>query len=318
MNQITKNFSKLEINRLAFSLEKLRKHDSSAYLKMADSITHHSQLVPVIAIPDGNQQWILIDGYLRARALQKLGMDICDCEIWECDMVTALLLLLTRGCEKHLESIEEANILDVLHHELGISQSEIARKIARDVSWVNRRLSLLKDLPVAARAFHYQGRISTWIITRVIQPLARAKEEHANQLVIYLSKNKQTTRDILKFYEHYESSNQEVRNRMVNNPLLFFESIKNKDKEQAAKILNMGPEGKWKKNLDIITNITHGLKKLITTVFYSNQDENDKNNLQNSFKETQRQFLEFELLVEKHIHAITTDSSNNIRDARGR
>ena len=148
--------------------------------------------------------------------------------------------------------------------------------------------------------------------------MARAKEEHANQLVIYLSKNKQTTRDILKFYEHYESSNQEVRNRMVNNPLLFFESIKNKDKEQAAKILNMGPEGKWKKNLDIITNITHGLKKLITTVFYSNQDENDKNNLQNSFKETQRQFLEFELLVEKHIHAITTDSSNNIRDARGR
>jgi hypothetical protein len=38
----------------------------------------------------------------------------------------------------------------------------------------------------------------------------------------------------------------------------------------------MGPEGKWQKNLEMIKNIVKGLQKLITTVFYLNQDEQEK------------------------------------------
>lgn len=121
MRPINKIFNKVEISRLALSLEKLRKLPTSAYLKMADSITHYSQLMPVIAISDETQGMILVDGYLRVRALQKLGMDRCDSEVWECDLATALLLRLANRQEKHLEAIEEANILDVLHHELGLS-----------------------------------------------------------------------------------------------------------------------------------------------------------------------------------------------------
>jgi len=315
MEKIIKKFSKLEINQLRFSIEKLRKHSSLAYLKMADSIMNYSQLMPVIVISDENKGLILVDGYLRIRALQKLGADRCNGEIWECDLATALLLRLTTTREKHLEAIEEANILDVLHHELGLSQNEIAKRVARDVSWVNRRLSLLKNLPSIVRESHYQGRLSTWVITRVIQPLARANEEHANKLIMHLDKHPQSTRDIQRFFEHYETSNKEVRNRMITEPALFFESLQNKNHSQDAKQLNMGPEGKWKKNLEIIKNIVKGLKKLATTVFYLNQDGQEQRDLQRNFKETQQTFLEFENLVEKHIHDITANSSNHIRDA---
>lgn len=315
MEPINKVFDKLEINQLHLSLEKLRKHPTSAYLKMADSITQYSQLMPIIAISDRNQRLIVVDGYLRIRALQKLGFDRCDGEIWKCDLATALLLRLTMKGEKHLEAIEEANILDVLHHELGLSQNEIAKKVARDVSWVNRRLSLLKNLPSIVRQSHYQGRLSTWTITRVIQPLARANEEHANQLVIHLNKHPRSTRDIQLFFKHYESSNKEVRNRMVAEPALFFESLQNKNQMQDAKRLDMGPEGRWQKNLELIKNIVKGLQKLVTTIFYSNQDEREQKQLQRSFKNTQQIFLEFESLVEKHIHDITTNTSSHIRDA---
>lgn len=318
MEHINKKFKKLEINQLQLSLEKLRRHPSSAYLKMADSIMHYSQLMPIIAVPDQKQGLILVDGYLRVRALQKLGDDRCLGEIWECDLATALLLRLRGTREKHLEAIEEANILDVLHHELGLSQNEIAKRVARDVSWVNRRLSLLKDLPSIVRESHYQGLLSTWIITRVIQPLARANEEHANQLVAHLNKYPHSTRDIQLFFKHYESSNKEVRNRMISEPTLFFESLQNKNQLRDAKQLNMGPEGRWRKNLEIIKNIVKGLQKLVTTVFYLNQDEQEKRNLQESFKETQQVFLEFENLVEKHIHDITANSPNPIRDVCSR
>ena len=317
MDHIKKQLNKLEINRLQFSLEKLRKHPTSAYLKMADSITHYSQLTPVIAIPDSEQRWILVDGYLRIRALQKLGTDQCNGEIWECDLATALLLRLTRTREKNLEALEEANILDILHHELGLSQNEIARRMACDVSWVNRRLSLLKHLPDVIRESHFKGHLATWVITRVIQPLARANEEHGKQLVKHLDKHPQSTRDIQRFFEHYESSNKEVRNRIIAEPVLFFESLQNKSDIQEAKQLNMGPEGRWKKNLEIIKNIVKGLQKLVTTVFYVNQENKEQRHLHQSFKETQQVFLEFENLVESHIHDITTNSSSHIRDANG-
>jgi ParB-like chromosome segregation protein Spo0J len=318
MEHINKRFNQLEINQLCLSLEKLRRHPTSAYLKMADSITQYSQLMPVMVVPDEKQGLILVDGFLRIRALQKLGDDRCVGEIWECDLATALLLRLTRTRERYLEAIEEANILDVLHHELGLSQNEIARRVARDVSWVNRRLSLLKNLPSIVRESHYKGRLSTWIITRVIQPLSRANEEHANQLVMHLNQHPQSTRDVQQFFKHYETSNKEIRNRMIVEPALFFESLKNKNQLQDAKQLHMGPEGRWKKNLETIKNMVKGLQKLITTVFYLNQDEQEKSQLQRSFKETQKAFIEFENLVEKHIHVITTNSSNHIGDACSR
>lgn len=317
MEHINKKSSLLEINQLHLSLEKLRNHPSSAYLKMADSITHYSQLMPVIVISDETQGLILVDGYLRIRALQKLGADHCDSEVWECDLATALLLRLTNRQEKNLEAIEEANILDVLHHELGLSQNEIAKRLARDVSWVNRRLSLLKDLPPVIRESYYQGRLSTWLITRIIQPLARANVDHANQLVLHLNKYPQSTRDVQLFFKHYELSNKEMRHRMMTKPVLFFESLQNKDQLQNAKQLNMGPEGRWTKNLEIIKNIVKGLQKLVTTVFYLNQDKKEQMHLQLNFKEAQQVFLEFENLVENHVHDITTNSSNDIRDASG-
>lgn len=318
LSSIIKTSCRLELNRIEFSLEKLRQHGSSAYLRMADSIERHSQLVPIIAIPDGSKQWKLIDGYLRTRALQKLGSDTCNAEVWECDTATGLLFLLAKGGERHLEAIEQANILEVLHYELGLSQNEIANKIARDVSWVNRRLALLKDLPSIVRETYYQGHLSTWAIARVIQPLARANEGHANQLAAHLNKSPQSTRAIQHFFEHYVRSNQEIRERIINNPLLFFESIENKKKAEEAKILKLGPEGRWQKNLEIIKNMLKGLKKLIETVFYSNQDDHCQKQLQKSFRETRQAFLELNDLFEKHIHAIATTSSNNIRNARGK
>jgi hypothetical protein len=134
--------------------------------------------------------------------------------------------------------------------------------------------------------------------------------------VIHLDQYPRSTRDIQLFFKHYETSNKEIRNRIIAEPALFFESLKAKNHLQEAKQLNMGPEGRWKKNLEIIKNIVKGLQKLLTTVFYLNQDEQEKRQLQRSFKETQQVFIEFENLVEKHIHAITTNSSNYTKDAR--
>ena len=124
MDQVNKKINQLEINQLSLSLEKLRRHPALSYLKMAESITSHSQLVPVIVVSDVNQGLVLVDGYLRVRALQKLGTDLCNGEIWECDLATALLLQLAGTRKKHLEAIEligcESSILQGRERDLRI------------------------------------------------------------------------------------------------------------------------------------------------------------------------------------------------------
>lgn len=109
-----------------------------------------------------------------------------------------------------------------------------------------------------------------WIITRIMQPLARANEDHANKLALHLNQYPRSTRDVQLFFKHYELSNKETRNRMIIEPVLFFESLQSKNQLQDARQLNMGPEGRWTKNLEIIKNIVKELQKLVTTVFYQN------------------------------------------------
>jgi ParB-like chromosome segregation protein Spo0J len=75
MKILKKHCQLLELNRLEFPFMGLRQHDSLAYVKMVHSIDRETQLVPVITVPSGEQRWILIDGYLRVRALQKLAAD---------------------------------------------------------------------------------------------------------------------------------------------------------------------------------------------------------------------------------------------------
>lgn len=110
MNEIKKTYQQIELNRLNLRLSNLRQHPTLAYLRMADSIERDVQLIPIIAIPEDEQRWLLIDGYLRIRALQKIGADTVKAEIWSCDTGSALLQLLAERQQKQWRAIEQGEL----------------------------------------------------------------------------------------------------------------------------------------------------------------------------------------------------------------
>jgi len=122
-------------------------------------------------------------------ALRRLGRDRASIEpldLWAnaarrtvcrpCEVAEAVMGVLARTQGRSFAAIEEALLLRELTQGLGVSQREAALRCGRDVSWVNRRLTLLSALPEAAVGAVREGRLSTWSAARVIAHCLQAHQ----------------------------------------------------------------------------------------------------------------------------------------------
>jgi len=265
---------------------------------MITSMDRYGQITPVIVVVEGSLS-ILIDGYLRVRALSHLGRDVVAAAICRGGEMTALFQLLSRCGERQWQAVEQGWIVRDIKERFGCTASEIARSIGHDVSWVTRRLALIESLSDEMLQAVCRGHVSTWAATRVLIPLARAKPSHAEQLTQYLSHTPRATRDLAAFLRHYERSNKQTRNRMVADPGLFFKVHKSTDDRKLAQALDQGPEGEWVKDFDIVTAVLRRLLKRVDTVIYDGQDETDRARLIRLFDDAMSVITKIEQKIRK-------------------
>jgi len=244
----------VDLHRLQLRFSDTRLTDRRAIDNLAQSIERCGQLLPCIAVPGGGAEvplvdLVLIDGYRRVAALKRLGRDTARIDVWQCDLAEGLLQTLVRAQARRFDPIEEALLLRELVHGLGLSQNEVARRSARDVSWVNRRLALLTSLPQECLQAVCQGSLSCWAATRVLGPLARANASHAGALLRATTREELSTRDLAQWYSHYQRSTRAVRERMAAEPALFLQSLQAREQERAIDELSAGPEGQCVKDL---------------------------------------------------------------------
>jgi ParB/RepB/Spo0J family partition protein len=272
----------------------LRLHDAGRLGRLVASIEQQGQLMPVVAVadPDQDRHWVLIDGYRRLEALQRLGEDRIWVDIWARSVDEALLASLARGPERAWEAIEEAALIEDLasRHSL----QSIAQRLGRDVSWVSRRLSLLKALPEDLLAQVRRGRISLWAATRILAPLARANSAHARTLLAALAHQPLSTRELKRLYGQYREATQRQRERLVANPALFLQALQTREQERADRRLAQGPEGAWCQDLGVVGAILKRLIRQVPTLFAPSQDRAERERLARAFGPTQTQFQRLE------------------------
>ncbi|MDP1650909.1 MAG: ParB/RepB/Spo0J family partition protein [Rubrivivax sp.] len=247
--------NEVELHRLELRFAATRVSDARAVQRLVQSIDACGQLIECIAVgelrplPEGDDKaaavpLVLIDGYRRVAALRKLGRDTALVECWRCTVAQALAQLLARSRSRAFTAVEEALLLRDLVDGQGLSQREAARQCGRDVSWVQRRLQLLGVVPESVLRSVCREQISTWSAVRVFVPLARANAEHAQQLLSSLSQPQQTlsTRELNTWFAQYRCAQRGQRERMVEHPRLFIDSLNERERERAAKQLKGGPE----------------------------------------------------------------------------
>jgi ParB family chromosome partitioning protein len=234
-----------DLHRLDLRFSSLRVRQPRAVERLARSIEQSGRLIPVVAVQEQEDRWVLIDGYLRIEALRRLSRDTARVELWDCPLAQALLLVLVRVQGRAWEAIEEGALLRELVEQCGLSRREVARQTGRDVSWVNRRLTLLEDLPEAVFAAVCAGELSSWAAVRMLAPLARANAEQAQILLAALQREPLSTRELRAWYQHFQKANRRQRERMLAQPHLFCQALQANSREQQARELRAGPQGAW-------------------------------------------------------------------------
>jgi ParB family chromosome partitioning protein len=288
------NVRRIDLHALIARFAPLRLHDPARLAWLVASIERQGQLMPVVAVPaaDSAERWVLIDGYRRRAALQRLKADRIWVDVWPQSVDTALLATLARGPERAWEAIEEAALIAELasRHSL----QAIARELGRDVSWVSRRLSLIKSLPEDLLAAVRAGEISLWAATRILAPLARANAAHARTLLTKLGEHPLSTRELKRFYEQYRQASKVQRQRLIENPHLFLTALKGRQEAAAAKRLAAGPEGAWYQDLRIVSALLERLRERVPTLFGPTQEAAERARLAQAFAAAQAQFQRLE------------------------
>ena len=245
---------------------------------MTRSIERYGQLNPVVVVAE-HERPVLVDGYLRVGSLGTLGRDTVIADISEIDECRALLQVLGSTRQRQWKAVEQAWIIREIKERFDAPLRRIARDIGHDVSWVSRRLALIDDLPEDLLGAVLGGHVSAWAAGRVLVPLARANKEHAEKLTEHLADNPLSTRDLSKFFEHYQRSDKRTRNRMIADPGLFVKAHERTKQDRQSKQLYHGPEGAWVEDLNIVKNVLRRVLKRLPTVIYGGQDEADRRSL---------------------------------------
>ncbi|HWX64424.1 ParB/RepB/Spo0J family partition protein [Bradyrhizobium sp.] len=263
----------LDLHRLELRFAAARLMEPRAVEQLARSIERGGQIVPCIVVAEPaaearecGERLVLIDGYRRVAALRRLGRDTARVECWRCGLAEGLLAVLARAQMRPFAAVEEALLLRELMAGLGLSQHEVARRCGRDVSWVSRRLQLISALPDAALEAMRAGRLSSWVASRVVAPLARANSEHADRLLQALAAAPLSTRDLRSWLAHYQEASRATRERLVDHPHLFVQARQESDDQQLSERLRDGPEGECESDLRRVNVIIARVRKRLPRI----------------------------------------------------
>ena len=268
-------------------------------LALASSIERIGQILPVIVLREEGQGFVLLDGYLRVKALKRCQQDTVREEIWEGKEEEALVSILARSNSRKWDLLEEAALLRELHEHYHLSQSRIASLVGRKQSWVSGRLSLYQALSDDLLQSIRKGTISTWAATRVIVPIARAIPEHGKALSERLANEPLSTRELARFFGHYQKANRQQRENMAHDPSLFLKALRAREEASEANRLKEGIEGQWLRDLRVIVQLLRGLLKKVPALFYPGQSNLDRRTLLTAFEDSQEAFRKLEKQIRR-------------------
>ena len=223
MNATPVNATELDLHRLDAPYAQTRVQRPEQVRRLMTSIDADGQRVPLVVVNDG-ERFVLVDGYPRWAALQRLGRDTAQVEVWQGPLGAALTQVLARHQGRAFEPIEQAWMLSAALAE-GLSQRALATALGKDTSWVSRRLALLSALSEPVQEALRQGVLSTWAASRIVVPLARANAADAQALLGALHREPLSTRELATWYAHYGPANRTARARRVAQPRLFIQAL---------------------------------------------------------------------------------------------
>lgn len=212
----------LEFHQLDLRYERLRVRHPGRERRLLASIAEVGQQMPIVVVrgDGGAGGHVVVDGYKRVRCLRQLHRDTVGAIGWEMNEVDALIFRQLLQREAADTALEQGWVLRTLHEDHALSMEHLARRFDRSVSWVSRRLSLVRDLPPLVQQRVQEGRLVAHAAMKYLVPLARANQSDCLRLVESIAPRTLSTRQIGRLYHTYLSGTSQVRELVLTDPLL--------------------------------------------------------------------------------------------------
>lgn len=189
---------------------------------MADLAEAGQQTPVVVTAASEPDRYVLIDGYQRLAALERLGHDTVRAVCVALSEADALLLARQRQSTTP-SALEDGWLLRELRDGHGLRAAELAVRLSRSTSWVSRRLALVEALPSAVQALVRHGQLCPYAAGKYLVPLARANASACETLAHNLAAHKVSARQMHTLYIGWRQSDCQSKQHLVEQPMLYLE-----------------------------------------------------------------------------------------------
>ena len=241
----------IEFHQLDLHHEGLRVRRPERERRLLSSLAERGQQVAIVVIrlPEEPNRFLVIDGYKRIRALQRLGHDTVRATVWDMDETEALILDRSQRTAEGETALEQGWLLAELHRSFGLSLEDLARRFDRSVSWVSRRLALVRELPESVQQLVRLGKIGAHSAMKYLTPIARANRYDCERLAVEIAHSQLSTREVGILYAAWRNGVPSVRNRVIGDPKLFLRARREIEQEDPVSV-RAGEE--LLRNLDMV------------------------------------------------------------------
>ena len=160
-----------------------KKFDPQSISELAASIQEHGIIQPLI-VCKADQGYELVAGERRWRAAREAALDKVPCLVREFSKEeNALIAIIENMQREDLDPIEEAEGLETMMKEYGLTQEEVSRSVGKSRPYITNSLRLLK-LPQDIREKISDGSISAGHARALLSVKTRALQEQICQKII--------------------------------------------------------------------------------------------------------------------------------------
>jgi len=240
----------LELQQLELRYERLRLVRPARERRLLASLAESGQQAPIVVVADpAPERFVVIDGHKRIRCLRRLTQDTVQAIRLDLEEAEALVVSRLMGAAEAETALEQAWLLDELATRFGFGQDVLARRFDRSVSWVSRRLALVRELPDAVQERVRRGEIVPHAAVKYLVPLARAKKSDCEGLVAAIGPTRVSSRDMGRLYAAWRDGTAKTRERVIASPLVFLKAMK---QAEAEPVVEPGPGQKLQNDFDIL------------------------------------------------------------------
>jgi len=209
----------LEFHQLDLRYERLRVRHPARERRLLASLADAGQQTPIVVVITAATH-VVVDGHQRVRCLRRLHRDTVSAVVWDMAEPEALIFRQVLHTDATDSALEQGWLLRTLHEDHQLSLEHLARRFDRSVSWISRRLSLVRTLPAPIQQHVRDGQLVAHAAMKYCVPLARANPADCVRLVEAIVPHQLTTRQIGRLYQVYVTGPDATRELVLTDPLL--------------------------------------------------------------------------------------------------